>query len=36
MLSRFDFLLGAPRPFGFLVWEGLFFPKDETGFSETK
>ena len=23
------FLLGAARPFGFLVGEGLFFPKDE-------
>ena len=27
------FLLGAARPFGFLVGEGLFFPTDETRFS---
>ena len=34
MVSRFDFfLLGAARPFGFLVGEGLFFPIDETRFS---
>ena len=33
MLSRFDFLLGAARPFGFLVRKGLFFPIDETRFS---
>ena len=25
MLSRFDFLVGTARPFGFLVEEGLFF-----------
>ena len=28
MLSRFDFLIGTARPFGFLVGEGLFFPID--------
>ena len=34
MLSRFDFLLGAARLFGFLVGEGLFFsPIDDTRFS---
>ena len=35
MLSRFDFLLGAARPFSFLVGEGLvfFLPIDETRFS---
>ena len=27
------FLLGAARPFGFFVGEGLFFPIDETRFS---
>ena len=34
MLSRFDFLLGAVRPFCFSGGEGaVFFPKDETRFS---
>ena len=34
MLSRFDFLLGTARSFGFLVGEVLFFfPKDKTRFS---
>ena len=32
MFSKFDFLLGAARPFGFLVGEGLFFLIDETSF----
>ena len=27
------FLLGTARPFGFLVGEALFFPKDGTRFS---
>ena len=27
MLSRFDFLLGTARSFGFLVGEALFFSK---------
>ena len=30
------FLLGAARPFVFLVGEGLFFLIDETRFSKTK
>ena len=30
------FLLGTARPFVFLVGEGLFFPIDETRFSQTK
>ena len=33
MLSRFDFLLGTARAFGFLVGEGPFVPMDETRFS---
>ena len=37
ILSSFDFLLGAARPFGFLVEEWLFwFPIDEIRFSKTK
>ena len=33
MFSRFDFLLGIARPFGFLMGEGLFIPIDETRFT---
>ena len=34
MLSRFEFLLGAARPFVFLVGGGVdLFPIDETRFS---
>ena len=30
------FLLGAARPFGYLVGEGVFFSIDETRFPQTK
>ena len=36
MLSTFDFLLVAARPFGFLVGDGLFCPTDVTRFFFTK
>ena len=37
MLSRFVFLLGAAIPVGFSGGGGaVFFPKDETIFSQTK